>query len=119
MVHRSVIEKTPFALQDLQEALVKNQKQYKEDVNYLHLYNDKREFGKLALLHCLVIGSYTHQEDLLLSLIMFSSCHINQRTSNNHTAFQLAVVVSETAVYYVGDMCIIMYRGGLYGKYFS
>ena len=75
------------------EALLNNKMHYKEDVNKLRPCDDKREFGDLALLHRLVVVPYTHQIDLLLSLITFSGADIDHRTSNGHTAFQLAVVV--------------------------
>ena len=76
------------------ETLHKNKRHYKEDVNERHLYDDKREFGDLALLHRLVLCPYTHQADLILSLITFSEANIDLKTSYGHTAFQLAVVVS-------------------------
>ena len=72
-----------------------------EDVNELRPYDDKKEYGDLSLLHRLVIGPYTCQLALLLSLMTFSDADIDQTTSNGHTAFQLAVVVGSTFVYTV------------------
>ena len=90
------------------EALHKNERHYKEDVNKRRSYDDKREFGDLALLHRLVLGPYTHQIDLLLSLFTYTSANIDRRTSYGHTAFQLAVVVC--VIYTVcGELYISMW----------
>ena len=55
------------------EALHKNERHYKEDVNELRSYDDKREFGDLALLHRLVLYRSLHPPDRSTAL----SIHIH------------------------------------------
>ena len=63
-----------------------------ETVNELHP-SDGTTCGDVAVLHRLVIGNYTHQVELVTTLLTFSMADINLTTSKGKTAFQLAVEV--------------------------
>lgn len=78
-----------FSLQRLEDVLLQTGAKTIND----RCPSDSTVYGDVGVLHQLVIRSFTHQAELVITLLTFSEADINLTTSKGKTAFELAVEV--------------------------
>ena len=100
-----VVSRNIISLQSLIKVLDQTGSDSSEAVNKLHP-SDGTACGDVAVLHRLVIGNYTHQVELVTTLLTFTMADINLTTSTGKTAFQLAVEVCIILSFYVVSILV-------------